>query len=196
MTAPGIYTLESFAGSGQETWTVYAPYEHDDGTLWQDATVSGRVRIPDEVKTFLWGLGNKVEPLNDPNQQWFIDRYPNTPYWLINFIWLFGRNPIENRKRFIDGIADRNYTVRGEYPVLATAWDDCPSFVDEKTWQQTRTGYKRCVITLDNPSEPQRKFWSYVGPGIIPGMIVLSYSGTQWRGAHGLKYVVKKWPWQ
>ena len=34
------------------------------------------------------------------------------------------RNPFQNAGRYVLGVADRSYTVTGEWPVMATVWED------------------------------------------------------------------------
>jgi hypothetical protein len=44
--------------------------------------------------------------------------------WLRRFYWFFCRNPLMNFVGYVIGVEDRNYTVTGSAPVLATTGRD------------------------------------------------------------------------
>lgn len=180
MTAPGIYTIKpSFAAIepdwvGEETWEVFPVINGQ-----QRARVTGRVRVPASVRLNIFG--NSAEPASAPKQAWF---EPGQDEWKREVSWAF-RNPMENFKRYVIGVCDQNYEVIGEAPVLATTWNDCPSFVDE--WKQTRTGYKSCKIILQDGTT--RDFTSYCSASVT------RYSGTQWWGKTDVKWIGMPWWW-
>lgn len=136
-----------------ETWTV-SPDE-------RTATVIGRTRIQLRYKLNpLWWFGNDEEPL-PPD-----DLYAGHPQWLRVLRWYL-RNPLQNFGKYVAGVYDRNYTVTGDAPVIATTWLD--------VYGSTRTGFKVSWIGW-------RPFVSYTGKR------VLWYAGTQWWGFFGFKF--------
>jgi len=112
---------------------------------------------------FLWWMQNDEEPRPYPGM------YPGRPEWQRMVLWYI-RNPLQNFGKYVVGVYDRNYTVVGDAPVLATAWNDLPD---------GRTGFKTTWLELKYVSLP---FVSYVGKR------VMWYAGWQWWGFFGLKF--------
>src|SRR6516165_1617008 len=85
-------------------------------------TVTGRTRQPLVRKLNLfWWFMNDFEP-TPPD--WYRSTQPlRTLFWYL-------RNPLQNAGRYVLGVADRNYTVTGMWPVLETVWGMCggPTF--------------------------------------------------------------------
>ena len=132
------------------------------------ATVTGRVPIPWWWKfNVIWWFGNDNEPWPP---DWYRQFVPNRPYWLQVVSWYI-RNPLENFSNWVLGVADRNYTVYGQAPVMLTAWNDLP--------EPYPLGFKYSVIHLGWLRLP---FVSYVGKRIM------FYIGWQAGGFAGAKF--------
>jgi hypothetical protein len=140
-----------------EVWT-----QSDDGT---SATVTGREKQPLTKKINpLWWFANDEEPEPYPGL------YPNWPQWLRKTAWAL-RNPLQNFGKYVVGVYDRDYTVTGDAPVLATTWLDLPG--------TPRTGFKFSTVHVGWLRLP---FVSYAGTH------VLWYAGWQWWGFFGFKF--------
>ena len=95
-------------------------------------TVTGRTRQPLVRKLNLfWWFMNDFEP-TPPD--WYRPTQPlRTLFWYL-------RNPLQNAGRYVLGVADRNYTVTGMWPVLETVWEDVrwsdfPHFAPRHGWK-------------------------------------------------------------
>jgi hypothetical protein len=73
-----------------------------------------------------------------------------TPYlpdvkniWLRRFYWFGCRNPLMNFVGFVIGVEDRNYTVTGTAPVLATTGRDCTPQQQGWRWAIIKTKWLR-----------------------------------------------------
>ena len=42
----------------------------------------------------------------------------------LRTLFWYLRNPFQNAGRYVVGVADRTYTVTGDWPVMATVWED------------------------------------------------------------------------
>lgn len=83
----------------------------------EEKHVKGEPRQPWYLKLFpLWWLWNSYEPFPP---YWFGERHmPKwAPAWLV-FIGWYIRNPFHNFGRYVFGIVDRDFTVRGKGPYL------------------------------------------------------------------------------
>src|SRR5262249_8531883 len=102
-------------------------------------TVTGRTRQPLVRKLNLfWWFMNDFEPTPP-------DRYrPTQP--LRTLFWYL-RNPLQNAGRYVLGVADRNYTVTGMWPVLETVGEDVRvvrlSTFRAATWLEARDAQTR-----------------------------------------------------
>jgi hypothetical protein len=144
------------------------------------ATVTGRQRCPENLKTFTWGLRNDYEQ-NLTEAPWF---EPDEPQAKREFDWAV-RNPFQNARMFTLGWADRNYRVevtegRFDLPLLLQRDD-----IGEWGWQ-------KCVLTLLDGSEA-RFYKSFAGPNL------LTQEGMQPNGFYaGIKFVPRTfafWQW-
>lgn len=133
----------------------------DDGTT---ATVSGRTPETWAHKLNpIWWFKNDEEP-EAP------DWYKPTSSYLVRTVSWYARNPLQNFSKYVIGVSDRNYAVRGLAPLTATTWDDLDG---------GRRGFKWSIIRLGWLRLP---FVSYTGKH------VLWYAGWQWWGFAGLKW--------
>ena len=133
-------------------------------------TVTGRTRQPLVRKLNLfWWFMNDFEP-TPPD--WYRRTQPlRTLFWYL-------RNPLQNAGRYVLGVADRNYTVTGMWPVLETVWEDVrwsdfPHFAP-------RHGWKRATLKLENGRS--LPWISYSTPRW------LAYWGWQPNGFAGVKF--------
>jgi hypothetical protein len=133
-------------------------------------TVTGRTRQPLVRKLNLfWWFMNDFEP-TPPD--WYRPTQPlRTLFWYL-------RNPLQNAGRYVLGVADRNYTVTGMWPVLETVWEDVrwsdfPHFAP-------RHGWKRATLKLENGRS--LPWISYSTPRW------LAYWGWQPNGFAGVKF--------
>src|SRR5262245_11362669 len=101
-------------------------------------------------------LSKKLNPiwwfLNDDEEQTAPWYQPKWPQWRRDFYWNFLRNPLQNFRCYVIGVADRNYTVAGRAPVMTVRRDDLAP--PENGWQW-------CVIKLGALRLP---FVSYAEP--------------------------------
>ena len=132
--------------------------------------IADRVREP---------LAKKLNPL-----WWFMNDFePLPPVWYrpgkrLRMIFWYFRNPFQNAGRYVIGVADRSYTVTGEWPVVQTVWEDVP-WADFPTLRP-RHGFKRATITLENGRT--LPWLSYSTPRC------LVYWGWQPNGFAGVKF--------
>jgi hypothetical protein len=97
-------------------------------------TFTGRVRKPWYNKINpLWWFGNDTEQTVD-QARWY---HPEWPYWRRWLIWNVFRNPLQNFRCFVIGVADVNYTVVGRAPVLCVQRNDLVP---------PETGWQWCII--------------------------------------------------
>jgi hypothetical protein len=122
-------------------------------------------------------LSKKLNPiwwfLNDDEEQTAPWYQPKWPQCRRDFYWNFLRNPLQNFRRYVIGVADRNYTVTGRAPVMTVQRDDLAP---------PENGWQRCVIKLGALRLP---FVSYAGPRIV------CYLGWQPSGIFGAKFNIK-----
>jgi hypothetical protein len=124
-------------------------------------------------------LGRKMNPL-----WWFMNDFePRPPDWyrpgkpLRSLFWYL-RNPFQNAGRYVLGVADRTYTVTGEWPVMETVWEDVRWF--DFPHLKPRHGWKRASLKLENGRT--LPWLSYSTPRW------LAYWGWQPNGFAGLKF--------
>jgi hypothetical protein len=93
-----------------------------NSTMIETVTITGRARKP---------LGRKLNLF-----WWFLNDFePTPPDWHrpgkpLRTLFSYLRNPFQNAGRYMLSVADRTYTVTGQWPVMATVWEDvrCPTF--------------------------------------------------------------------
>jgi len=148
-----------------ETWIDEVWVTREDGRI---ATVTGR-RRRNHLWSLSWFFQNDLEPTPPPT--YLPDGKFRQARWML-------RNPLQNFGRWVVGVCDRNYTVVGSGPVMATTWLD----VDRNDGRSKRSGlihgWKWSVIKLG----PGLPFVSYTGKR------VLWYAGFQWWGFFGFKW--------
>ena len=136
----------------------------------ETATVSDRTLMP---------LRRKLNPL-----WWFMNDFePCPPDWYrpgksVRALFWYFRNPFQNAGRYVLGVADRNYVVTGEWPVMQTVWEDVPA-----AWLpdfRPKSGWKSTAIELENGRT--LPWISYSTPR------ALFYWGWQPNGFAGLKF--------
>ena len=100
-------------------------------------------------------LRQKINPLwwflNDDEQQvpdWYRPNWTCGRRW---FYWNFLRNPLQNFRCYVVGVADRSYAVAGKPPVMTVQRDDL---------EPPQLGYQWCVIRIGALPLP---FVSYCG---------------------------------
>jgi hypothetical protein len=115
---------------------------------------------------------------------WFLNDFePRPPDWYrpgkqLRTLFWYLRNPFQNAGRYVLGVADRTYTVTGEWPVTATVWEDV-------RWSDfphlmPRHGWKRATLKLENGRT--LPWISYSTPRC------LAYCGWQPNGFAGVKF--------
>ena len=134
------------------------------GGVMDSYTFTGRVAYPWYKKINpIWWFGNAAEQTVD-QAPWF---QPGWPHWQRWLIWNYFRNPLQNFRCFVIGVADRNYRVTGKAPVLTVQRNDLQP---PQTWIQY--SFIRLAIPLP--------FFSYCGAFTF-------YIGWQPSGIFGLK---------
>ena len=109
-------------------------------TMIETVTIAGRTPQP---------LARKLNPF-----WWFMNDFePVPPGWYrpgrrLRTLFWYLRNPFQNAGRYVLGVADRGYTLTGEWPVMATVWEDV-------RWSDfphlmPRHGWKRATLKLEN----------------------------------------------
>lgn len=160
MTDPNSGTLAPWCAD--EKWI----YGEDEKGKW--AQVNGRKLAPESLKSdLLWAIENSFE------QQVFTTYHPEWPQWQRELFWNFLRNPFQNARLFVWGVADRNYTVRvieGNPNPMVVMRED----VAETGWQKTR-------LFLDDGTT--RDWEAYSSPKLS------WYHGCQPSGIYGVKFV-------
>jgi len=160
-----------------ELWT-YA--NRADGKVI--ATVTGRERCPEKLKTIAWGLHNDYEQQLS-TAPWF---EPDKPQSERERDWSI-RNPFQNARMFILGWADRNYSVE-----VTEGRFDQPMLLQRDDLSPPEFGWQKCVLRLLDGSET-RRYESFAGPKL------LTQSGTQPNGFYaGIKFVPRSfdfWNW-
>ena len=161
-------------GSGSlAPWTVNEKWEfgsYDDGRRW--AKVSGRERCLEELKRDVrwWAKNSYEEAVPD----WYMPSYPR---WHRELMWNYFRNPFQNARLFVWGVADRNYTVdviEGNPDPMIVQRDDVGEL-----------GYQKCQLTLDDGTI--RTLTSYCSKYLV------WYQGHQPSGIYGVKFT-PRWP--
>jgi hypothetical protein len=114
----------------------------------------------------IWWFGNDDEQTVD-EADWY---QPEWPYWRRWLYWNVFRNPLQNFRCYVVGVADRNYTVVGKPPVTCVQRNDLepPEF-----------GWQWCIIKLGIFRFP---FVSY------SGVYIVWYAGWQPSGFFGIKF--------
>lgn len=142
-------------------------YVEDDQT---SAYVINRVTYPLSKKLNpIWWVQNLAEPSPpdwykpNQNQKW-------------RYVSWYCRNPLQNMGRYVLGVCDRNYSIRGTSPVLATMFSDA---------NINKTGWKWSIISLTWLRLP---FICYESDQFT------FYIGWQWWGFFGIKLVFNKTP--
>ena len=134
---------------------------------YQRQILFGRTRISWTKKINpWWWLQNDHEPLAP---DWY---HPEWPEWRRNFWFNVIRNPLSNFSAYVIGVKDRDYVIRGTWPVDAGTLADVGL-----------TGWKWSLIELGWLRLP---FVGYASKRI------LFYTGWAWEGNLGAKFVVRK----
>jgi hypothetical protein len=112
--------------------------------MTETVLMTDRVLIPWTVKInpFWWLVGPdgwNVPTIN--NGQPYLPDVTNI--WLRRFYWFICRNPLMNFVGFVIGVEDRNYTVTGSAPVLATTGRDCSPQQMGWRWAVLKTKWLR-----------------------------------------------------
>ena len=134
-------------------------------------TIDGRSLKPllQKLNPIWWFQNDDEQHVSDA--PWY---HPEWPQWRREFYWNFLRNPLQNFRCYVLGIADRNYTVAGRAPVMTVQRDDLAP---------PEQGFQWCVIKLGNLLLP---FVSYAGRRIV------WYLGWQPSGIFGVKFGIKQ----
>lgn len=123
-----------------EKWELF----ERDGKVW--ARVTGRQLAPASLKRNpLWWFRNSFE---EQTADWY---QPEWPQWRRTLYWTLFRNPLQNYRCFVVGVADRNYEVEVVEGHLS------PFVVQRNDVGQV--GYQRTKLHF--PNGATRDFWSY-----------------------------------
>jgi hypothetical protein len=134
----------------------------------RSAAISGRVKVSLWLKfNPIWWFFNDAEQ-NLAQAEWYNS---DLPQWQRALLWHL-RNPLQNFRAFVAGVADKNYTVRGRPPVMTIQRNDL--FPPETGWQW-------CVLAGGDLWFP-RFFVSYSGKRVV------WYFGHQPTGFWGAKF--------
>jgi hypothetical protein len=134
----------------------------------RSAAISGRVKVSLWLKfNPIWWFFNDAEQ-NLAHAEWYNS---DLPQWQRAVLWNL-RNPLQNFRAFVAGVADKNYTVRGRSPVMTVQRNDL--FAPETGWQW-------CVLAGGDLWFP-RFFVSYSGERVV------WYFGHQPTGFWGAKF--------
>ena len=134
----------------------------------RSAAISGRVKVSLWLKfNPIWWFFNDAEQ-NLAHAEWYNS---DLPQWQRAVLWNL-RNPLQNFRAFVAGVADKNYTVRGRSPVMTVQRNDL--FAPETGWQW-------CVLAGGDLWFP-RFFVSYSGKRVV------WYFGHQPTGFWGAKF--------
>jgi hypothetical protein len=84
-------------------------------------TIDGRSLKPllQKLNPIWWFENDDEQHVSDA--PWY---HPEWPQWRREFYWNFLRNPLQNFRCYVLGVADRNYTVAGRTPVMTVQRDD------------------------------------------------------------------------
>jgi hypothetical protein len=159
-------------GSGSlAPWVANEVWEfgsYPNGKRW--ARVSGRERCPEHLKRDpKWWAQNSFE---EQVQDWYM---PNRPKWQRELMWNYFRNPFQNARLFVWGVADRNYMVdviEGNPDPMVVQRDDVGEL-----------GYQRTRLTLDDGTV--KTFTSYCSKHLV------YYYGHQPSGIYGTKLTIR-----
>jgi hypothetical protein len=156
--------------NSEEKWE-YGMYPN--GKRW--ARVTGRKRAPESLKRNpLWWVKNDFEDQVE-EATWY---HPEWPEWKRKLYWNYFRNPLQNFRQFVAGVADRNYTVdvlEGNPDPMVYQRNDVkgPDGKEEH-------GYQKSRLTLDDGTF---RYWtSYSGPRVV------WYYGHNPSGFYGAKF--------
>jgi hypothetical protein len=134
----------------------------------RSAAISGRAKVSLWLKfNPIWWFFNDAEQ-NLAHAEWYNS---DLPQWQRAVLWNL-RNPLQNFRAFVAGVADKNYTVRGRPPVMTVQRNDL--FAPETGWQW-------CVLAGGDLWFP-RFFVSYSGKRVV------WYFGHQPTGFWGAKF--------
>jgi hypothetical protein len=134
----------------------------------RSAAISGRVKVSLWLKfNPIWWFFNNAEQ-NLAHAEWYNS---DLPQWQRAVLWNL-RNPLQNFRAFVAGVADKNYTVRGRPPVMTVQRNDLVA---------PETGWQWCVLAGGDLWFP-RFFVSYSGKRVI------WYFGHQPTGFWGAKF--------
>ncbi len=158
-----------------------SPWNKDEKwEYWTDdkgkrfAKVTGRVRVPESIKTWAWMLRNDYEQ-QVSEAPWY---HPEWEQSKREFYWDYLRNPLQNARLYVWGVADRNYTVQvleGNPDPMVVQRNDVTG-LDGKPEQ----GYQRARLMLDDGT--YRDFVSYCSGRVV------WYYGYQPSGFWGAKF--------
>lgn len=123
-------------------------------------TFTGRTLKPSKWRIWWWFM-NDDDPTPDG---WYM---PGEPQWKRMLYW-YCRNPMANFFQYVVGIKDRNFTIRGTYPLCWATMADI-----------NMTGWKWSVIRLGWLRLP---FVSYAATSW------LFYLGWRYEGGLGFKF--------
>ena len=115
-------------------------------------TIDGRSLKPllQKLNPIWWFQNDDEQHVSDA--PWY---HPEWPQWRRKFYWNFLRNPLQNFRCYVLGVADRNYTVAGRAPVMTVQRDDLAP---------PEHGFQWCVLKPGNVLLP---FVSYAGRRIV-----------------------------
>ncbi len=135
----------------------------------ETVSVMGRIRKPLWRKLNpLWWFGNEDEQ-QLADAPWYMPAWPQWQRWMF---WYYFRNPLQNFRCYVIGVADCNYTVTGKAPALCVLRSDL---------QPPQTGWQWSIIKIGLLRLP---FVSYSGR-------VTFYIGWQPSGIAGVKLVFR-----
>ena len=130
----------------------------------RSAAISGRVKVSLWLKfNPIWWFFNDAEQ-KLAQAEWYNS---DLPQWQRALLWHL-RNPLQNFRAFVAGVADKNYTVRGRPPVMTVQRNDL--FAPETGWQW-------CVLAGGDLWFP-RFFVSYSGKRVV---WYFGHQPTGWR---------------
>ncbi len=140
--------------------------EHEMETI----AVNGRVAKSVWLKIIpIWWFGSDEQQLSEA--PWY---RPEWPQWRRYLYWYYLRNPFQNFRKYVLGVADKNYWVTGRAPALTIQRDDL---------RPVEYGFQWAVLYGGDLRIP-RLFLSYSGRRIVWQF------GVQPNGFFGLKFNV------
>lgn len=148
-------------------WNVNEKWDYWTEGAKRYARVTERIRVPDAIKTWAWMIRNDYEQQVE-EAPWY------HPEWSLErrrLYWNYFRNPLQNARLYVWGVADRNYTVEvveGNPDPMVVQRDDVGEL-----------GYQKTKLTLDDGTT--RTFTSYCSAKFV------WYAGHQPSGIYGVK---------